>query len=392
MNHTTVDEGQVRIEIPVFSKVSSKAPVFYNPVMELNRDLSVIALQVYREKLDEDIRVCDAFGGSGIRGIRYAREVPGVEDVTISDLNPLAVEFARKNVRKNGLENVRVCREDANILLRSCRGKFNVVDIDPFGTPSPYIESAATSLKSGGLLCVTATDTSALCGTYREPCIRKYGAVPLKTEYCHENGLRILAGFISRTFAKYKKYTTPVFSHSTEHYLRIYLEVGGGAKNTDDSLKNLGYIAHCDRCLYRTTVPGLVPRIPRECPHCGGTLRVGGPLWLGNLLDSEFVKGMLDLLPSATIGTYNRALKLLERCYEESFGPTTFYDLHKVCKVLKISAPPLTDVLEKLREEGYFASRTHIKPTGIKTNASVETIKTIILSVKQLNIKDETRD
>jgi len=128
-----------------------------------------------------------------------------------------------------------------------------VVDIDPFGTPSPFIESAATSLKEGGLLCVTATDTSALCGTYKEPCIRKYGAMPLKTEYCHENGLRILAGFISRTFAKYKKYTTPVFSHSTEHYLRIYLEVGKGAKRTDDSLKNLGYIAHCPICLHRMT-------------------------------------------------------------------------------------------------------------------------------------------
>lgn len=381
MNYTTVYEGQVRIEIPVFSKVSSKAPVFYNPVMELNRDISVIALQVYREKLDDDIRICDAFGGSGIRGIRYAREVPGVEDVIINDLNPLAVEFSQKNMRKIGLENVRVCREEANILLRSCRGKFDVVDIDPFGTPSPFIESAAASLKSGGLLCVTATDTSALCGTYKEPCIRKYGAMPLKTEYCHENGLRILAGFISRTFAKYKKYTTPVFSQSTEHYLRIYLEVGKGAKKTDNSLKNLGYIAHCDKCLYRRIIPGLIPLIPMECPHCNETLKAGGPLWLGNLLDDKYVKGMLDLLPSVTIGTYKKTLKLLERCYEESLGPATFFDIHKICKVLKTSAPPLIDVLEELQKEGYFASRTHIKPTGIKTNASVETIKKIILSL-----------
>lgn len=381
MNYKTLDEGQVRIKIPVYDKVSAKAPVFYNPVMELNRDLSVTALLVYREKLDEDISICDAFGGSGIRGIRYAKEVSGVEDVVVNDLNPLAVQFAHENIQQNGLENVRACKEDANILLRSCRGKFNVVDIDPFGTPSPFIESAAASLRSGGLLCVTATDTSALCGTYKEPCIRKYGAMPLKTEYCHENGLRILAGFISRTFAKYKKYTTPIFSHSTEHYLRIYLEVGKGAKKTDDSLKNLGYIAHCDRCLHRITVQGIAPKIPLECPNCNGTLRVGGPLWLGNLMDSGYVKRMLDLLPS-TINTYDKALKLLERCYKESFGPATFYDLHKVCKVLKTSAPPLADILEKLQEEGYFASRTHIKPTGIKTNASVEIIKKIILSLK----------
>ncbi len=91
---------------------------------------------------------------------------------------------------------------------------------------------------------------------------------------------------------------------------------------------------------------------------------------------------MLDLLPNSTIGTYNHALKLLKRCYEESLGPATFYDLHKICKVLKISAPPISDVLDKLQEEGYFASRTHIKPTGIKTDAPVETIKEIVLSLK----------
>jgi tRNA (guanine26-N2/guanine27-N2)-dimethyltransferase len=187
MEQITVNEGQVRIKIPVFTKVSAKAPVFYNPVMELNRDLSVIALQVYRDNQKEDIKICDAFGGSGIRGIRYARELSGVEEVVITDLNPLAVEYTRDNIERNGLKNVRVCKEDANIFLRKYRGKFHVVDIDPFGTPSQFIESAATSLKSGGLLCVTATDTSALCGTYKEPCIRKYGAVPLKTEYCHEN-------------------------------------------------------------------------------------------------------------------------------------------------------------------------------------------------------------
>lgn len=382
MDHITVDEGQVSIKIPVFEKVSAKAPVFYNPVMELNRDLSVLALQAYRNGQEEDIKICDAFGGSGIRGIRYSREVSGVEDVIITDLNPLAVEYARDNIERNGLTNVKVCKEDANILLRKCRGKFHVVDIDPFGTPAPFIESAATSLKSGGLLCVTATDTSALCGTYKEPCIRKYGAMPLKTEYCHENGLRILAGFISRTFAKYKKFITPVFSHSTEHYIRIYLKVGRGAKAADNSLKNLGYITHCNKCLYRMTIPGIAPTIPAKCPECGGVLRAAGPLWLGKMQDPEYVKSMLDILPLKSIGTYNNALKLLERCYEESSGPVAFYDIHKICKVLKISAPSLNSVLEELKKAGYFASRTHVKPTGIKTDAPLEEIKNIILSLK----------
>lgn len=382
MDQVTVNEGMVRIKIPLFEKVSAKAPVFYNPVMEFNRDLSVVALQVFREKQDEDINICDAFGGSGIRGIRYAREIDGVENVVINDLNPLAVQFAEENIVENGLDNLRVCRQDANILLRKCRGKFHVVDIDPFGTPSPYLESAAISLKSGGMVCVTATDTSALCGTYKEPCIRKYGSMPLKTEYCHENGLRILIGFISRTFAKYKKFVIPLFSHSTEHYLRLYLTIGKGAKKADESLKNLGYIAHCYQCLYRTILPGIVPQIPLECPICGGAFTTGGPLWLGNLLETDFVGEMIKQLPSIPIKNDEKAIKLLKTCYEESLGPPTFYDLHKICKNLKISAPPINDVLEKLQENGYFASRTHIKPTGIKTDTPLEILKEIVLNLK----------
>lgn len=383
MDPITISEGQVKIKIPLFEKVSSKAPVFFNPVMELNRDLSVLALMVFSSKQDHDIKICDAFGGSGIRGIRYAKEISGVESVIITDLNPLAVQFAEENIRENHLNNVKACKEDANILLRRCKGRFDVVDIDPFGTPSPFIESAAISLKSGGMLCVTATDTSALCGTYKEPCIRKYGSMSLKTEYCHETGLRILFGFIARTFAKYKKFIKPMFSHSTEHYLRLYLEIGKGAKKTDESLKNLGYIAHCDKCLYRIILPGIVPHIPEECPICGSILKAGGPLWLGNIIDHDFVKKMIDLLPSISIRNDNKVVKLLDRCFEESLGPITFFDLHKICKVMKISAPPIDDVLNKLLMEGYFASRTHIKPTGIKTNAPLEILKKIVYNLKQ---------
>lgn len=70
-----VEEGQVRMKIPQFEKVTARAPVFFNPVMELNRDLSVAALSFYQQQKGEDIAICDAFGGSGIRGIRYAQEI-----------------------------------------------------------------------------------------------------------------------------------------------------------------------------------------------------------------------------------------------------------------------------------------------------------------------------
>ncbi|MGC9516516.1 MAG: tRNA (guanine(10)-N(2))-dimethyltransferase [Methanomicrobiales archaeon] len=380
MQNKTINEGKVSIKVPVFDKVSSKAPVFYNPVMELNRDLSIIALNQYQEEVGHEINICDAFGGSGIRGVRYSKEVKS-ENVITNDINPLAIDFAQKNIDLNQACNVKVCQEDANILLRRCKGKFDVVDIDPFGTPSYFIESSAISLKSGGLLCVSATDTSSLCGTYKKPCIRKYSAKPLKTEYCHENGIRILAGFIARVFAKYKKSVEVKFSHSTEHYMRMYLKIEKGAKRTDESLKNIGFLLHCKQCLHREIVNGFAPYLNSHCPVCGGKFNTAGPLWLGKIFDYEFIKGMLNKTETIEINKKNEALKILNKCLDESQGPPTFFDVHEISRKHKISAPSMDAILSELANQGYFASKTHFKPTGIRTNAGINILDNIILKI-----------
>jgi tRNA (guanine26-N2/guanine27-N2)-dimethyltransferase len=378
MNNKHIQEGLVKIIVPEFDKVSAKAPVFYNPAMELNRDLSILALQKFQMDLGEDITVCDAFGGSGIRGIRYSKEISGVSKVVVNDISSLALKFTAENASLNEIENLEISQNDANMVLREKRGEFDVVDIDPFGTPSYFIDSVANSLKSDSLLCVSATDTSALCGTYKEPCIRKYNAVPLKTEYCHENGIRILAGFVAMTFAKYKKSVVIKFSHSSEHYMRIYFQIEKGAKEADESLKNMGFIIHCKKCLFRKTINGLAPHIPEKCPECGEKTRVGGPLWLGQVQDSDFIEGMIALSEEKELNKEKQVLKLLNRCLEESEMPVTYYDLHVVCKKLKISSPSILDVMETLESEGFLVSRTHYRPTGIKTNASLTKIEEII--------------
>lgn len=378
MDHMIINEGQVRIKVPTFEKVSSRAPVFYNPVMELNRDLSVLAFNQFQSKIDSDLNICDAFGGSGIRGIRYSKEVKNTQSVVINDVNPRAVAMARKNAQENGLDNITVCEKDANILLRRCKGKFNVVDIDPFGTPAPFIDSSAVNLPRDGLLAVTATDTSALCGTYPEPCLRKYSSKPLKTEYCHETGLRILAGFLSFAFARYQKYLTFKFTHSTEHYLRLYASVRKGAKKTDLNLKEMGYIGHCFSCLNRTVHKEMKPPTVAKCPKCGGRMRVAGPLWCGEIQDSKFISGMIQKVEQIPINQENKAIKLLELCKSEVGTPPTFYDVHAVCSKLKTSAPSMISVLDLLKEDGYLVSPTHFTPTGIKTSAPLEVVETVV--------------
>ena len=62
----TVKEGTVRVRVPKLKSfvkspseyAPSKAPVFYNPVMELNRDIAVLAVQAYQRTVSHQIVVC----------------------------------------------------------------------------------------------------------------------------------------------------------------------------------------------------------------------------------------------------------------------------------------------------------------------------------------------
>ena len=374
----SVEEGLCKIEFPEFDKVSSKAPVFYNPHMELNRDLSILAIQVFQKRQKRDINICDLFGGSGIRGVRYKKEITGVDTVFINDISSTANFYEKHNIEINHVSDVEVHQHDASMFLRLKSGEFDVIDIDPFGTPAPFIDSAGYSSRRDSLLCVTATDTSALCGTYKEPCIRKYNAKPYKSEYCHETGIRILIAFVALTLSKYSKFVKPLMCHSTEHYMRLYLEVNKGSKKTDESLKNIGYISHCKHCLHRSISDGLAAPLLEVCPVCGEKLIHAGPLWIGDIQNKTFVEEMIREVEFKKINTEGEVLKLLNLCLSESEAPPTFFDVHTICKSLKISAPKLDLIFDELHSEGFVAFKTHINPLGIKTNATIDNVKNIL--------------
>ena len=377
----SIEEGLTKIEFPEFDKVSSDAPVFYNPHMELNRDLSILAIQVFQKQQAREIDICDLFGGSGIRGIRYKNEIDGIGNVSINDISEVANRYEKHNIKLNGLEDIEVFQHDASMFLRMKRGEFDVIDIDPFGTPSPFLDSAGYCARRNSLLCVTATDTSALCGTYKEPCIRKYNAKPYKSEYCHENGIRILAGFVALTLSKYSKYIEVKMSHSTEHYMRLYLEIKKGSTKCDESLKNIGYISHCKNCLHRQTSKGLASPIEEYCPICGEKLIHAGPLWIGKLQNREFIQNMIDETEYKKINTEKQALKLLNSCLAEAEAPATFFDVHAICKSLKISAPKLDLIFDEIKNQGFLAIKTHYNPLGIKTDASIDDLKKILIGL-----------
>ena len=378
-----VEEGRVRIEIPdpeEYRSVSgdyvpSLAEVFYNPQMEFCRDISVSVAQVVSRELG-GLRVCDPLAGSGIRGIRYAAEIEGVTDVLINDRSRAAYELMLRNVELNP-SRVRIAAEndDANVVMLRNRGRFNLIDLDPFGSPARFIESACASVARTGMIALTATDTGPLCGAHPRTCIRRYGAQPLRTEYCHELGIRTLIGFCQRVAGKYDLALEPVLVHSTRHYFRIYLRAKRSASLADTIMRGQGYISHCFSCGRRWTFRGL-PRV--DGCECGGAPAHSGPLWTGPLWNRDFLENVIRDLSGRTYRQREAEINMLSLCLMESGGPPTFYDINALASMAGVSPPRIKWVIECLRKSGRFASRTHFSPTGIRTEAGIDELMALL--------------
>ena len=388
-----VREGRVSVVVPrleayvreAWEYAPSKAPVFYNPAMELNRDMAVLALQAYQRMVGREISVCEPLTGCGIRGVRFATEVQGVRKVVVNDINLEAARLAEFNVERNKLsKRVLVMNEDANLLLSryaAPRKRFGFIDIDPFGSPVPYLDAALRALRNGGLLALTATDMAPLCGVHPQACVRKYGGKPLRTEYCHELAVRLLIGGLAMMAAKHDIGINVVFSHSTDHYIRVYAVTRYGAKQADNSARMMGYILHCFACFHREPSKGLVPFLERECAECGSTLSVAGPLWLGKMLDETFCGLMEKEVDGRGLKQEKRILKLLSIARNEAEAPLTYYVIDKICDKLNLPIPPLIEIIDELKRAGFQASPTHFNSTGVRTDASAEVVKEIVIKL-----------
>jgi len=381
-----VREGKIKLFIPDPSYYRNSkgffdptyAPVFYNPRMALCRDIAVVAVQCHRKKMGKSISICDPLTATGVRGLRYAAEVQGVERVLINDIDPRAVELAKENVKINGLENrVEVKNMDARTLLHikaSLNERFDIIDVDPFGSPVSFIESAIRALKKGGLICLTATDMPPLCGIYPIACLRKYGGLSIRTEFCHEVAVRMVIASLVKKAAENDFLAKVVFSHATDHYVRVYAIIEKSITKANKALENLGFIVYCPKCLYRECSRGLSAILHQKCPICGGKLAIGGPTWCGPLFNPDFVEEMIEVAESMELHSKKRALSILKTIREEVNAPPTYYVVDAIASKLKISSPPIRKVIDYLRDKGYFASRTHFHPKGVKTNAPLSVI------------------
>jgi tRNA (guanine26-N2/guanine27-N2)-dimethyltransferase len=360
-----VSEGSVELEVPEQADAGVGEAVFFNPVQELNRDVTVAVLRAAREREPEMDTYLDATAASGVRGVRAAADGWAA---TLCDVDPDAVDLCETNLARNDLDG-EVVRKDANVLMHE--EAFGVVDLDPFGTPIPFADAAVQGSKH--LLCVTATDTAPLCGAHFESGVRHYSAIPRNTEYHAEMGLRILLSALVRTGARYDLAATPVLSHATKHYARTYLWLDSGARNADAAIDELGHVNHCEACLWREATPGLLADPRGACPNCGEGVQTAGPIWLGPTCDDEFVATVRENV-SDDMGTAEDARDLCDTLAAELAEPT-HYDQHRLCKRWGVGATAMEEFLDALRDAGHDASRTHYGGTTFKTDAGVTEIR-----------------
>lgn len=339
---TEIMEGAARLLVPDIPRrkgPGAEGPwPFYNPTMTVNRDLGAIVLAKWPHPLGS---VLDGLSATGAWGIRMGLEV-GVRSLTFNDRAQVAGELIRENLRRNGLAaTVRV----GDLSSHLGEARYDFVDIDPFGPPTPFLEAAldAAAVPSG--MGITATDTAVLCGTYPDACERRYGAHPVRCPQAAEIGLRVLLGYCASLARERGKSIRPLLAFSAEHFLRVYLTVARGSDSAP-----LGVV---------------VRRGPGEfVPAAAANQRGIGPLWLGPLGEPQVV-GRLAPSSWTSIG----AARLLSVLQDESGLPPFFVTTDELAALEHGSPPRLDRFLDGLRAIGYDARRTHFHPRGVKTDA-----------------------
>lgn len=212
--------------------------------------------------------ILEALSATGLRSIRYAKEIPGVKQIYANDISIQAVEAIKENVKRNKVEHMVSCSHDDAIILMhkmSRSEKFDIVDIDPYGCPTRFLDGAVQTVADGGLLLVTATDMGMLCGNTPESCYVKYGSIPLKSKACHELALRILLRHVEVQATKYGRYTVPILSISADFYIRVFIQIFTSPVKCKLSSSKQSMVYQCTGCTSLTLQPlGILKPNPTE--------------------------------------------------------------------------------------------------------------------------------
>lgn len=427
-------EGQARA-------LYRKGQVFYNPAQVVNRDLSVLVLRWLVRQRPADapsLRILEALSATGLRSVRYFREVPSVAHIVANDLDPNAVETIRRNVLHNGLDAEKDIRPNCGdaievmSLARAKEKRFDVVDLDPYGSAAPFLDAAVQAVADGGLLAVTCTDLAVLCGNSPEICFGRYAATPLKSPTSHEMAVRIVFAAIQTAANRHSRAIEPVLCVKIDFYVRLFVRVRDSKHLAQQTPANMSMVFQCSECGTQrhqrmgrirpnpvsNTVRKKRRRMEREqatkesnkeeasqpkehgnadsnatsaknpvnvkyspplveesvsatCKICEGNMLMGGPMWSGSLIGEGVAASLMQEVESG-VGEFkarDRVGALITLLEEEVREVPLFMHLPSMCKVLRVSPPPAAAVREVLSKRGHDVSQSHTEPQAIKTTA-----------------------
>ncbi|KAL8965118.1 MAG: hypothetical protein Q9183_004016, partial [Haloplaca sp. 2 TL-2023] len=270
-------------------------------------------------------RILDALSATGLRALRYVKEIPNVTSVTANDLSSSATKSIKLNAEYNGVEQkIQPTTADAKALMyhsaTNASHLFDVIDLDPYGTAGPFLDAAVQAVPDGGMLCVTCTDSGVFASVgWSEKTFSLYGGLPWKGNQSHEAGLRLILHAIATSAARYGLAIEPLLSLSIDFYARLFVRIRKSAAEVKFLASKTMLIYNCDQGCGSFSLQYLgqsrervakngdkfynhslaqAPSTSQHCEHCGFKTHLGGPMWGGPLHNPHFITRILNVLPS----------------------------------------------------------------------------------------------
>uniref|UniRef100_A0AAX7UKW6 tRNA (guanine(26)-N(2))-dimethyltransferase n=1 Tax=Astatotilapia calliptera TaxID=8154 RepID=A0AAX7UKW6_ASTCA len=437
---TVVKEGKAAILFP------SANEVFYNPVQEFNRDLTCAVITEFArellaqrgvkvvlpseqervvvslseetneaeaqteekngseepavtaaagERCERGLRVLEGLAASGLRSVRFALEVPGLQSVTANDFSAKAAALIARNAQYNGVSHLlhASCR-DASMLMYDMRAKkdrYDVIDLDPYGSPASFLDAAVQSVSEGGLLCITCTDMAVMAGNSGETCYSKYGSVSIKAKYCHEMALRIILHSLDQRAGVYQRYIQPLLSVSVDFYIRVFVRVFTGQATVKNSASKQALVYNCVGCgafhLQRMDTKHSAASSNEVLCVMVQSRCLGGPIWAESIHDLEFVQKVLSAVLGnpCRFGTSKRIEGVLSMVTEELEDVPLYYTVDNLSSTMHCNTPSLLQFRSALLHAGHRVSLSHACKNAIKTDAPPAAIWDIMRCWEKIN-------
>ena len=304
------------------TKASGK--VFYNPAMAGSRTRSVLLLKyALRQGLlgKGAVYALDGLTASGLRARRWLNELSPEEaervSATIVDLEEEALRWAKASHSEFPPNHGKGLLESSMGDLRAevLRSGRHWVDIDPYGSPMPFIDAAMQSMARSGVMEVSATDTAALTGSSRTALMRRYGARVRTDSLSHDSGMRVMLANFARVAARHDRSIEPLVSVWDSHHLRVSFRVLKSVSKANELEGSIGWrvyaptkeevSASINAGFQHDSELSLLPMhcmLPLQYPIDRWDSRVSGPLWVGPTGDRDAMASMSEELALLTCG------------------------------------------------------------------------------------------